>query len=146
MRSRPARDLMTEEKIQLAEYLGVLMKEKRLIAAVVGAATFLAVVVSLVMPQVFQSPAVLLPPPNPGTGGLSIAADLPSLDILGFGKESAELTKLLAILKSRRILESAVRRFDLFCLPCQLPDHLHQRDTGRDIRDSGRIHQTSGLF
>jgi len=107
--------MVEEEEINLLELLQVVVRRKRLIAKVCGAAAILSVIYSLQLPNLYSATARVLPPQKESGGGLTAllgqAGGLAGLAAgMGIGG-SGDL--YLGILKSRSVADAVIKRFDL---------------------------------
>lgn len=111
------------DTVDLLEYWRILKRGRWLIAALTSAALLVAVVVSLLLPQIYRATAVIMP--LGGGGGLSLgalASQLPqiSLDAGILGGNKGITTQLLALLGSRTLAERVVEHNDM--LPHLFPE------------------------
>ena len=105
------RALSTDE-INLLDYAKILLKWKKLIIINVFVVSFLAVVISLMMPKTYKSSAVLMPPASEsGVGILGALSELPMGSFLT--KTGDETMSFIAILKSRTVMENVIDKFNL---------------------------------
>jgi len=107
-----------EDEINLLDYLIVLLKHKRLIAGIVGAAAILALVVSLLMTNIYRSEATITARQQEKTEGGSALAALRGVagiagDIVGFGGGGGDVDKIEALLKSREVVRRVVDKNSL---------------------------------
>lgn len=108
---------MEKKKINLIEYLYVLVKWRRLIVTNFLIVSIVAVIFSLLLPKWYESTAVLMPP-KAEFRGLNISSLISKLPFEGFGLggASAETQAFVAILKSRTIMERIIHDFNLIDL------------------------------
>ncbi|HPR88755.1 MAG TPA: Wzz/FepE/Etk N-terminal domain-containing protein [bacterium] len=101
-------------KKEWLDYLAVLIKWRRVIIINFIIVAVLAAVLSLIVPMTFRSSTTLMPPTEDNTdiGLSSLLSNLP-LGGLALGGMSDEANIFMAILKSRTVMESVARRFDL---------------------------------
>ncbi len=105
----PPADTMT-----LADYVLILWRRKRLVAACVVAGVALALLAHFALPKKYEAAALILPPQDEGGGGLAaklagLAADLPAA-LPGVKRPSERYVDML---ESRRVADEAIARFDL---------------------------------
>jgi len=96
--------------------LDVLLEWKRLIYRVVLAAAVVSVGVSLVLPRWYTANSTLLPPSEPeARSSLAQITSRLGIDLAGMGlaSDTPSLDVTIGILKSRRLREQLVDRFDL---------------------------------
>lgn len=107
-----------EQEINLLDLLKVIVKRKKPIFKLCGAAVIISVACSLALPNIYTATAKILPPQKEGAGGLSaITAMLGSaggLASLAGGALGGGTTELyLGILKSRSVEDAVIKRLDL---------------------------------
>jgi uncharacterized protein involved in exopolysaccharide biosynthesis len=118
-----------QDEINLLDYWRVLVKHKKLIGYLVGAAFSLSIIVSLLLPVIYASTASVLPPQQDNSIGLGIASQLPEgLGGLagGFLGTKSPTDLWVGILNSQTIRDAIIERFDL--------KHLYKADTIEDAR------------
>lgn len=108
-------EMPADEEINLLELLQVLVRRRSLIIRLTLAVAFLAVVASLLLPNMYTATAKILPPQKDSGGGAA-AALLGQLGGLGGGLAaglggSSDL--YLGILKSRSVADAVIQRMDL---------------------------------
>ncbi|MBN2569744.1 MAG: hypothetical protein JXB42_09990 [Deltaproteobacteria bacterium] len=106
------------EEINLLDYWRVIMKYKKMIAAIVGAASIVAVIASLLMTKIYKAEAVIIPVSSKsGSGGLAALASqfggLASLAGVNVPGMQDDTQKFVSILKSRTLVEKVINREDL---------------------------------
>ena len=107
-----------EDEVNLLDYLIVLLKHTRLIAGIVGGAALLAVVVSLLMTNIYRSEATITARQQDKAEGGSALAALRRVagiagDVVGFGG-GGDVDKIEALLKSRELVRRVVEKNGLF--------------------------------
>lgn len=107
-----------DDEIDLRELFRVLWEGKWLIGGITSAATVIAVIVALMLPNIYRAEALLAPNDQEGAGGLSALAaqygGLASLAGINIGGGSADKTALgLEILKSRKFISEFIERHDI---------------------------------
>jgi len=104
-----------DEEINLLDYLRVVNKYKRLIIILCVGSVLITMIVSLMMPKIYESTASILSPLEE-TGGRMSLVGLPELQsamsIIGIGKSNAT-DIFMAILKSRNMTDAVIKRFNL---------------------------------
>lgn len=118
-----------EDEINLLEYWQILVKRKKLIAVIVGAALALSVVVSLVLPKTYISKASIMPPQQGSSLAAGMVAGLPeglggfAGSLLGAGAPS---DLWVGILNSMSVRDAIIERFNL--------RELYDKETIEDTR------------
>jgi len=107
-----------DDEIDLRELFRVLWAGKWLIAGITSAATVIALIVALMLPNIYRAEALLAPTDQAGAGGLSALAaqygGLASLAGINVGIGSADKTALgLEILKSRKFISEFIEGHDI---------------------------------
>ena len=107
-----------DDEVDLRAMFRVLWKGKWLIGGITSAAAVLAVVVALMLPNIYRAEALLAPNDQDGAGGLSALAaqygSLASLAGINLGSGSSDRTLLgLEILKSRKFISEFIERRDI---------------------------------
>ena len=107
-----------DDEIDLRELFRILWAGKWLIGGITFAVTVIAVIVALMLPNVYRAEALLASNQEDGAGGLSALAaqygGLASLAGINLGSGSSDKIALgLEILKSRKFISSFIRRHDI---------------------------------
>lgn len=107
-----------DDDIDLAELVRAVWSRKWVVVGITTATTIIALIIALMLPNVYKAEAVLAPNQNEGATGLSTLAaqygGLASLAGINLGGESVDKTALgLEILKSRKFLSDFVERHDI---------------------------------
>lgn len=107
-----------DDEIDLDKLFRALWDGKWIIGGITFAATVLAVIVALMLPNIYRAEALLAPNDQEGAGGLSALAaqygGLASLAGISIGGGSSDKTALgLEILKSRRFVSEFIERRDI---------------------------------
>lgn len=107
-----------EDEIDLREVFRVLWAGKWLIGGITAVAAIVAVIVSLMLPNIYRAEALLAPNDREGAGGLSALAaqygGLASLAGIDLGAGQVDQTALgLEILRSRKFISEFVERHDI---------------------------------
>lgn len=107
-----------DDEIDLRELFRVLWAGKWLIGGITFAATVIAVIAALMLPNIYRAEALLAPNDQGNAGGLSALAaqygGLASLAGLNIGGGQADKTTLgLEILKSRKFIAEFIERHDI---------------------------------
>jgi uncharacterized protein involved in exopolysaccharide biosynthesis len=107
-----------DDEIRLRELFRTLWSGRWLIGGITFAAAVIAVVVTLMMPNIYRAEALLAPNDQQGIGGLSALAaqygGLASLAGINLGSGSADKTALgLEVLKSRKFISEFIERHDI---------------------------------
>lgn len=103
---------MGKDFLTVIDYITIIRKNLKKILLIVFVTGVISVVVSLLLPKYYKSTAVIL---VPQAGQFSVAnlGMLSNLGLTSFGGTQGDITRLIAILKSRSVLESVAKRFDL---------------------------------
>ncbi len=107
-----------DDEIDLGDLFHILWAVKWLIGGITFAATVIADIVALMLPNVYRAEALLAPNDQEGAGGLSALAaqygGLASLAGINLGDGSADKAALgLEILKSRKFISGFIERHEL---------------------------------
>ena len=107
-----------DDEIDLRELFRVLWAGKWLIGGITFTAAVIAIIVALMLPNIYRAEALLAPNDQEGAGGLSALAaqygGLASLAGISLGGGSADKTALgLEILKSRKFISEFIERHDI---------------------------------
>ncbi len=107
-----------DDEIDLRKLFRVLWAGKWLIGGITFAASVIAVILALMLPNIYRAEALLAPNNQEGAGGLSALAaqygGLASLAGINLGGGSADKTALgLEILKSRKFISEFIERHDI---------------------------------
>jgi len=112
----PPPETLADDEINLLDYWRVLVKRKKLLARIVGAAILGAILISLILPKIYAASTSLLPPQESSGAGSLISSQLPG----GLGglvggalglKSPIDLW--VGILKSRTVFGKIVSEFNL---------------------------------
>ncbi len=106
------------DEIELRELFRVLWAGKWLISGITVVAAVIAVIVALMLPNIYRAEALLAPNDQEGAGGLSALAaqygGLASLAGINLGGGATDKTALgLGILKSRKFISEFIERHDI---------------------------------
>ncbi|MCD6380173.1 hypothetical protein J7M07_06990, partial [bacterium] len=105
---------MEEKEINLLDYWNIIWKHKKFIVIAVTVVTLLALIISLFLPKWYKATAVIMPPANEGGGISGISGkNLGAIGLGGMLGGNDNQMGLLAILKSKAILEALDEEFDL---------------------------------
>ncbi len=107
-----------DDEIDLRELFRILWAGKWLISGLTFVAAVIAVIVALMMPDIYRAEALLAPNDQEGSGGLSVLAakygGLASLAGVNLDGGSADKVALgLEILKSRKFISEFIERHDI---------------------------------
>ena len=107
-----------DDEIDLRELFGVLWAGKWLIGGITTAAAIIAVVIAIMLPNIYRAEALLAPNQDQGAGGLAALASqyggLASLAGINLGGGQSDKTGLgLEVLKSRKFVGDFIERHDL---------------------------------
>ncbi len=102
-------------EIDIFKIISVLWRNRITITKNVLLVTVTSVIISLVLPLTFKSTAVLMPPSSESNVGIMGAiSDLPLGGLIN--QSNDETLKLIAILKSRTVMENVIQKFNLIDL------------------------------
>jgi uncharacterized protein involved in exopolysaccharide biosynthesis len=107
-----------DDETDLRELFRILWKGKWLIGSITFASAVIAVIVALLLPNIYRAEALLAPNDQEGAGGLSTLAaqygGLASLAGFDLGTRSSDKISLgLEILKSRKFVSEFIERHDI---------------------------------
>jgi len=106
------KEIKYTEEIDLVDYMKILLEQRKIIIINVSIVTLLSLILSFIMPKTYTSFTVLMPPYSESRGDIFGA-----LDYIPFGgifpQSTDESLSIIAILKSRTLMESVIKRFDL---------------------------------
>ncbi|NQV50337.1 MAG: hypothetical protein HQ507_07555 [Candidatus Marinimicrobia bacterium] len=121
----------SSNEIDLFRGIRILWGHRLRIFAYTFGVAVIAAIISLLMPKTFQATVVLMPPVE--SQGSSLLSSLANLPIGGMGLESGDDTmSLIAILKSRTVMEAVVSKFDLI----NEFDELNMEEAVRTLRNN----------
>ncbi|MBC8526262.1 MAG: hypothetical protein H8D22_05240 [Candidatus Cloacimonetes bacterium] len=104
---------MQEKEINLIDYWNIIWKRKKFIIISVLIVTILAVIISLLLPKWYKATAVIMPPATEeGKFSSMLGSNLGAFGLGGMFGGSESQMRLLAILKSRNMLEALDDKFD----------------------------------
>lgn len=104
--------VLNEGEINLLDYTKIFWKWKKFIIINVFVVSFFTAIISLLMPKIFKSSAVLMPPSSGSEVGILAAlSDLPFGGLIS--QRTDDSMNFLAILKSRTVMENVIDKFDL---------------------------------
>ncbi len=103
-----------ETEKNFLDHLAVLVRWRRMIIVTCITVSVVTAGVSLMLTPVYRASAVLFPP-SEGQGSLGISAILEKLPVgmLGIGESVVSATEFVPILKSQRVAEAIISRFNL---------------------------------
>jgi len=112
---------LQEDEVNLVDYWRVVWKRRRLIGGLFVSAVLTALVVSLLMPKIYESTATLLPSLDSKEGGglgalLSAGGAAQGLGISLPGTPATPTDIFVAMLKSRIMADEVIKRFNLMDL------------------------------
>ena len=136
-----------DEVIDLRDIFRVLWAGKWLVGGVTFGVAVIAVIIALMLPNIYRAEALLAPNDREATGGLSALAaqygGLASLTGLDLGGGQADKTALgLEVLKSRKFISDFVERHDLL-VPLMAAEGWNQ-ETGELVIASSSYDQDAG--
>ena len=105
----------SDDEINLLELLQVLVRRKRLIIRITLGAAVAAVVITLILPNVYTATARILPPQKDAGGGLSalIGSAGALAGMAGIGGLGGSGDLYIGILKSRSVEDAVIKQLDL---------------------------------
>ena len=112
------RDAVYDDEIDLRELFFTLWAGKWLISGISAVFAIVAIVVSLMMPNIYRAEALLAPAQTEGGGGLKALAaqygGLASLAGINLGSDSGDKVSIgLEVLKSRQFIGEFIQRHDI---------------------------------
>jgi uncharacterized protein involved in exopolysaccharide biosynthesis len=117
-RASSSQPTSTGQLIDLQEFLRILGANKWLIAGIVTTGTVVAVIIALLLPNIYRADTLLAPNDEQTGGGLSALAEqygglaaLAGVDLMDGADEKTTLG--LAVLKSRKFISDFVERHDI---------------------------------
>lgn len=109
---------MHRNEVNLLDYWNVIKKYRKMIGIIVGMASVVAVIASLLMTKIYRAEAVIMPVSSGGaTGALSSLASqfggFASMLGMSMPTGGAEMEQLIVILNSRTLTENVIKRENL---------------------------------
>ncbi|MBL7074158.1 hypothetical protein ISS37_02820 [candidate division KSB1 bacterium] len=104
---------METKEITLTDYWRVIWKRRKLIVITVLSISFISAGISLILPKWYKATAVIMPPVKETMPGLSSMISQLPFGGFGIGGVSEETDTYLAILKSRTVTESVIKKFNI---------------------------------
>ena len=96
------------------DHLAVLVRRRRMILVTCITVSVVTAGISLIITPIYRASAVLFPPSeSQGTLGISAILDKLPVGMLGLGESVVSATEFVPILKSQRVAEAIIRRFNL---------------------------------
>lgn len=128
---------MTDREAGLIDYLFVLVKWRKSIILTFLIVCILAAGISLILPKVHRSYSTIFPPvEDSGMGISSLLSQVPLGGLgIGLGTVSQETYTVLAILKSRTVMESVAEEFNLMARY----NTKNMEKTIKELRDNVRV-------
>ncbi len=104
---------MDREK-NLLDHLEVIVRWRRMIVSVVLTVSLITAIISLILPEAYRAYSVVYPPKESqeNFGLASLLGNLP-MGILGMNEGAVSATDFVPVLKSNRVADAVIRRFDL---------------------------------
>jgi uncharacterized protein involved in exopolysaccharide biosynthesis len=105
-----------DDEVNLLDYWRVIWKRRILIGGLFVAAVLTALVVSLLMPKIYESKVTMLPPLDSGETGGGMAAAAAALGVGAValpGMPATPVDLYVAMLRSRTLAEGITKQFDL---------------------------------
>ncbi len=117
-----------EPEKNFLDHLAVLVRRRRLILVSCITVTVVTAGLSLIITPVYRASAVLFPPSeSQGTLGISAILEKLPVGMLGIGENVVSATEFVPILKSQRVAEAIIRRFNLQeAYDAETREELHQ--------------------
>lgn len=106
-------DLYPEDDINLRGYWRLLVRRRVLILGTVFSVAIITAMITLLLPNVYQSMATLMPLGQSSNRLQNALGDLGGLLSLGSVGNESPTERLLAILRSRTLVENIIKRLDL---------------------------------
>ena len=103
---------MEDKEINLVDYWNIIWKKRKFIVITVIVVTILSAGISIILPKWYKATAVIMPLATEENKFSGISANLSAFGLGGmFGGNESQM-RLLAILKSRNIVEALDKKFD----------------------------------
>ena len=103
-----------EPEKNFLDHLAVLVRWRRMILVTCITVSVVTAGISLIITPVYRASAVLFPPSeSQGTLGISAILEKLPVGMLGIGESVVSATEFVPILKSQRVAEAIIRRFNL---------------------------------
>lgn len=105
-----------DDEINLLDCYRVIKKRRKLVAIIVGAATIVSVIYSLLAAKIYRSEAVIMPLGSGGGGVLAqMAAQFSGLPFMGAlgGMADTKTQQFMTLLESRTLAEKIIERYGL---------------------------------
>ena len=117
-----------EPEKNFLDHLAVLVRRRRLILVSCITVSVVTAGISLIITPVYRASAVLFPPSeSQGTLGISAILEKLPVGMLGIGENVVSATEFVPILKSQRVAEAIIRRFNLQeAYDAETREELHQ--------------------
>ncbi|MCY3766191.1 MAG: Wzz/FepE/Etk N-terminal domain-containing protein, partial [Gemmatimonadetes bacterium] len=117
-----------EPEKNFLDHLAVLVRRRRLILVSCITVSVVTAGISLIITPVYRASAVLFPPSeSQGTLGISAILEKLPVGMLGMGESVVSATEFVPILKSQRVAEAIIRRFNLQeAYDAETREELHQ--------------------
>lgn len=146
---RPTRQTTRDDEISLNELFGVLWSGRWLIGGITTAAAVLAIIFSLMLPDIYQAEALLAPNDPEGSGGLAALADgyggIAGLAGINLNSGAPDKTAIgLKVLKSRKFISEFIERHDII-VPLMAASGWN-RETGELEIDASKFDVTAGKW
>jgi uncharacterized protein involved in exopolysaccharide biosynthesis len=103
---------MENKELTLSEMWNLIWGRRKFIAKIVIPVTILAIIISLLMPKWYKATAVILPP-TADQGLFNVGSIIGQLGFGGLSGADKDLNRFLSILKSRSLLESVAKKYNL---------------------------------
>lgn len=109
------RVFMGEEEINLAAYLDVILRRRKIIIAITGCAFVISIVVALLLPKEYEATVSVMPPKPEDSIGMGLAGGSSGIGGLASGvlgiKAPSDLW--VGVLQSRNVKDAIIERFGL---------------------------------
>jgi uncharacterized protein involved in exopolysaccharide biosynthesis len=114
----PHEEVMREKGRSMSDFLHLLFKWRKFIAAATGSVAFVCIIVVLLLPKWYKSTVAILPPADQGTlnplgSATSMLKGLAAVKSLGSFGQGLGAYNYFAILKSRSAAEQVITKFNL---------------------------------
>jgi len=103
---------MQDKEINLIDYWNILWKRRKFIVITVTIVTILSVIISLLLPKWYKATTVIMPPTGNESKFGGMMANLSAFGLGGMLGGSEDQMRILAILKSKNILEALDEKYD----------------------------------
>jgi uncharacterized protein involved in exopolysaccharide biosynthesis len=103
---------MSNKKMSLLDHWNIIWKYRKNILIIVASVSIITAIISLILPKWYRATSVILPPTEEQNPISSLRSDMAAFGLMGmFGGDQSQM-KILAILKSRSLLEALDKKYN----------------------------------